>query len=308
MSIEVVAAAQLKFGVRFVKIAPDEYRSIDGCPRCGTSGPNTDRFKLFLSPYGKSNGPRVWCRRCGFMSYLDDDKRVTAEDVAILRAETVRRREVEREKQLKILGSLRHSNIHLTYFNNLLDDERAIAYDYWASEGIAFDTIKKLKLGYCRNCPTAPGHESFTLPVLYNGELWNVRHRLRNPNGSGKYRPEMPGLPSILWNADDLNAGADEILVMEGEKKQIVTKQETGLISVATMGDRAFLPQWAKYFNKFRKVYVCQDPGSERHARRIAKLIGGNAVVMNLPVKADDFFVKYGGTSEQFREYMALAV
>lgn len=311
--LEYVSLAENHYGVRFIQVSPTEYRSLDGCPFCkdGGRGGDGDRFRLFLT--GRTS-PRVWCRQCGTVQFLDslEKKAFSDEELAELREKMMQRRE-EREQQQKItLQLMMESTEYLEYHQALTPD----AIRYWNTEGINGDSIARYKLGYCHRCPTAPYSASYTVPVLYHNTPYNIRHRLASPNGGGKYRPHMPHLPSMIFNADNLDLKSSFGLLLEGEKKSIVVTQETGIPSVAIMGNSAFNPSWTKKFDNWGLVYVCLDPdtdtiqkmvSAEEKAIWITSAFNGRGRLVTMPVKADDFFVKHGGSRYDFMKFVSMA-
>lgn len=305
--LEYVAIAESHFGIRFVPVTNSEYRSMDGCPWChdGGSGGDGDRFRLFT--IGRS-GPRVWCRQCGSVVFLDtlaEHKTLSEDEIAELNQAIRQRRAEEEEKKKLALEKIKTVNDHILYHENLKQNDAAL--DYWHREGLNDRSISRHTLGWCESCPTAPYSSSYTMPVLYHGQLYNIRHRLAEPNGSGKYRPHMPGLPSMLFNADDLDRESEFGLLLEGEKKSMVVTQQTGFPNVAIMGMSNFAPSWTTKFSKWGVVFVTLDPDADDKALSIAKMFGGKGRVVNLPVKADDFFVRSGGTMKDFVGFMNTA-
>jgi len=139
---------------------------------------------------------------------------------------------------------------------------------------------------------------------MAGGKVWNIRHRLEFPNGSGKYRPERAGVGKLLFSADDLKRSESGILILEGEKKSIVVGQETGLANVAITGKNQFDPTWVEKFKNFRDVFVCLDPDALDNAMDIVTLFGRQGRLVSLPVKADDFFTIYDGTKRDFVSYI----
>ena len=305
--LEYVALAESHFGVQFVPVTKQELRSLNGCPWCkdgGNSG-DGDRFRLFLA--GRT-GPRVWCRQCNgrlFLDTLEEHKALTEEQVEELNRALVARREEEKEKQQRALEQIARVGDHLVYHDNLNGHPEAM--DYWHSEGLNNRTISRHKVGWCPSCPTAPYTASYTIPVMYRDRLYNIRHRLAEPNGSGKYRPHMAGLPVMLYNADDLDRESEFGLLVEGEKKSMVVSQETGFVNVGIMGMASFSPGWVEKFGNWGVVFVTLDPDADERAYSIAKMFGGRGRVVSLPVKADDFFVRHDGTMRGFVNYMNLA-
>ena len=113
----------------------------------------------------------------------------------------------------------------------------------------------------------------------------------------------------MLFNYDDTFRDDDRrIIITEGEKKAIVLAQEVGIPVVATMGMQSFKPEWASKFGpQFRTIYLAYDPDAIARAVSVAQLFGGRSRVMHLPVKADDFFAKFGGTKSDFLMYLNTA-
>lgn len=300
---EVVAFAETKYGVKFKKVGNQEYRSLGGCIWCGSGGKGSksDRFRLFLN--GTSN-PRVWCRQCDNYEFLDSLGEAKIDKIE-LRLAAMERQQEEQERRLKALEAMRRSTDHISYYNNMIDHPEAI--EYWCSEGMDLDTIENYKLGFCDRCPTAPYSASYTIPVMYHERPYNIRHRLISPNGTGKYRPHMSGLPSMLFNADSLDTSKDTIIILEGEKKSIIVSQETGYPNVGVLGMQSFNESWVTKFDKFKRVYVAFDPDAYNKSIEVAGMFGGRGYAVSLPLKADDFFVRAGATVNNFNEYLSMA-
>ena len=214
----------------------------------------------------------------------------TPEERLEWRIAALERKAEETERRLSALETMHACTDH-EHYHKLLTDQ-GLGFDYWTAEGMNADTIIKHQLGYCPSCPTAPGHASYTIPVTYQGKLYNIRHRLARPPNGGKYRPHLAGLPVMIFNANDLHADSAKILIVEGEKKSMIVSQETGLANIATMGMQAFKPAWAKRLDGFQVVYVCYDPDATAKAREVAGYFGKRGRIVVLPYKADDFFVR----------------
>jgi hypothetical protein len=290
-----------KFGVQLRRVGRTEWAG--PCPWCG----GQDRFRMWeRGNYWCRPGPGH-CGRAGWLDELDSDsKPLTPQELTDLRLAALERQVADHEQRLSALEVMHACTDHLTYHANL--DSHAAAVDYWLSEGMTVQTIMDRQLGYCPDCPTARGHDSYTIPVICGEKLYNIRHRLCTPpERGGKYRPHMAGLPSMLFNADDLTAETDSLLVLEGEKKSLVVSQETGLANVATMGATSFKPEWAGKLRRFGTVNVCYDPDAREKALAVARLFQGRGRLVSLPVKADDYFVRYGGTAAQFAHYLRTA-
>ena len=307
---EAVAFVEGHFNIRLKKSGTNEYQSLNGCPWCGDGGKGTksDRFRLILG--GRSDSPRVWCRQCEHTEFLDklagkSPHELTQEEILERRIARIEREQREIKERLTILEQMHRSTDHLAYHKNLTDS--GLGIEYWTSEGMTPETIRDRKLGYCLSCPTYPQSPSYTIPVMFDGKLWNIRHRLKYPDGAGKYRPHRAGIPTMLFNADDIAKEGKAIMILEGEKKSMIVSQETGLLNIATMGAATFQRGWAAKFDKFQTVYVAYDPDVPDKAKTVTSHFGSRGRYVSLPVKADDFFVKYGGTKSDFLSFLKAA-
>ena len=290
-----VAAVEQHFGIRLQPATRDntEYRSVSGCPECGDGGKGSrsDRFRLFTD-----GSPRYWCRKCGFQGFVDEINGTPWRDLdtherrrRMISAE-IRKRE-EAEKQAKIrkaaLRELRSSNAAAEYHRALRLSPRGL--NYWFGEGFTSDTIQRFQLGYCEECPMdIPEHRpSVTIPVYSGGKLFDIRHRILDASNSDKYRPHLPNLPMVLFNADNLFSDSWYILIVEGEKKSMMASQQ-GWVNVGIMGVHKFPEDTLVLFAPFRKVIVALDPDAWSESQRIAGLFGKRGVARKLPDKLDD--------------------
>lgn len=297
-----VAFFEMRFGLPVKKVGRNEYAS--PCPWCG----GTDRFHFWTDRGNYSCRPGVGhCGRAGWFDELDGQKPLTKEELLELRVSALERKQKELEQRMTVLEKMHQCQDHLHYHRLLA--EQGLGFDYWASEGMKADTIRRYLLGYCTSCPTAPGYASYTIPVIASGKLWNIRHRIASPVDGGKYRPHLTGLPSMLFNYDELKrTDSRRVLILEGEKKAMVVSQETGIPNVATMGMQNFKPEWvAKFDGRWAEVLVCYDPDAVGKAADVARLFGKRGKVVTLPAKADDFFVRHGGTAAEFDYLLSTA-
>jgi hypothetical protein len=217
------------------------------------------------------------------------------------RVRTLERAKEEHERRLSALERMHQCADHLRYHENLTWE----AIEYWRAQGITNESIDRYKLGWCERCPTdREGRPSYTIPVTYRDKLINIRHRLYGAE-SDKYRPHMAGLGVQLFNADYVHQDLPSLLIVEGEKKSIVVAQE-GFANVGIIGQQGFKEKWAPYFKQFGTVHVALDPDASGASKRLAALFDGRGRVVDLPVKADDFFVVYGGTRDDFENYVKL--
>lgn len=274
------------------KTRAGEYCS--ACPTCG----GKDRF-LFWPDKGN-----YLCRRCELKGFVTESNSLTftQEQYDAWKRAEVARQQVERQQQLTTLDRIAQSTKADLYHEQMVDRS------YWYRQGLTDETIDRFKLGYTPACPTYPDSPSWTIPIYYQSRLYNIRHRLANPNGSGKYRPEMAGLPPAIFNADILDKDDWMIVLVEGEVKSMVLGQ-FGFSAVGIPGANSFKPKWAKLFKESSIVYIALDPGAEREAGEIGAVLASEGVqvrICDLPVKPDDFFVKYHGTNQDFFRFLML--
>ena len=199
---------------------------------------------------------------------------------------------VDQRERIEALEKIHQCTDHIDYHANL--KRYADAMTYWVLQGMTAESIESYQLGYCQRCTMDyPAlRPSYTIPVISNGMLWNIRHRLIGEDSS-KYRPHMKGLPNVLFNADDLRSGDETIYIFEGEKKSIIGAQN-GWHNVGIMGKRGFKPEWAAKFKAFRRVVVALDPDAGDRAIEIAGLFKGRGYIAELPEKMDDMLNPYG--------------
>ncbi len=208
----------------------------------------------------------------------------------------------EQERRLSALEQIHNCTDHLRYHKTM----PPAALEYWYRAGMRPETIAKYQLGYCPRCPTDEKERpSYTIPVISNGKLWNIRHRLVHAANGDKYRPHIAGLRNVLFNGDALRENAKDILIVEGEKKSIIAAQE-GFLNVGVMGKTGFDEAWVSKFDKFRRVNVCYDPDGLNRAVAVAALFGGRGRVVVLPGKFDDLIVEDGATADDIQDFIDL--
>lgn len=265
------------------------------CPFC--SAADEDGFLIW------PEDGNFWCRQCDTKGFIGDNQyqALSPEKQAELKAERERQERIERERRLSALEKLQKKRPDLIYHHNL-NGKTGYVRSKW---GLTDDTIETFKVGYCQMCPTYHESDSITIPYYWQGKLVNLRHRLSAPNGSGKYRPEMAGLPSAIFNAD-LLAEESWIVLVEGEFKAMVLAQY-GLPAIAIPGATNFKGKWVSLFNKVDLCHIVLDPGADQHARKIGLMLskaGVDTRVVTVPAKPDDMFVLYGCNLGQFCAYL----
>lgn len=270
-----------------------EYSSM--CPNCGEGD---DRFRFWPE---KGN---YWCRVCEVKGFVTEgDKLIidSAKYEAWQRIEELRKSK-ERLAKMSALDRLAATDNDSRY-HHLMDSRL-----HWYNQGLNDATIDRYKLGYCPACPTFKDSPSHTIPITYKNKLYNIRHRLIYPNGSGKYRPEMAGLPSALFNADLLIEPGWFTVVAEGEVKSMVLNQ-AGFPTVGVPGASSFQEKWAALFEKCGVIFIAFDPGAEMGACRAGEMLQGvvgEVRICQLPVKPDDLLVKYGGSAAELFRFLML--
>jgi len=282
-----IAEAETRWpGLQFKRTGNEAHSA---CPICG----GEDRHIIF-----EDGG--YFCRQCDAKGWLDDDqhKPITEAQLTQIRIKRLEYQQAEHDRRLTALEKI-HGMMHVAdfYHGNLASRDND-AFEYWLSEGMFLDTIDQYKLGYCSRCPTdAERRASYTIPVIIHDKLFNIRHRLIQADNGDKYRPEIAGLPNVLFNADNLYADTNTILIVEGEKKAIHVSQ-LGFPNVGMMGKSGFKPEWSAKFHRFSTVYIALDPDAEEQAVQIAALFKGRGRVVLMPGKVDDMVTRYGATHD----------
>ncbi len=271
------------------------------CPFCNAGD---DRFRFWPE---KGN---YWCRRCDAKGFVSDAPGIQLDPAALAewRKAEEERKALETATAKEKISRLNAVNSAARYHAQLTPSTRL----WWHAKGLTDQSINAWQLGHTTNCPTAPGQEAFTIPIYFNGQLFNIRHRLANADNGNKYRPEVSGLPAAMFNADilsDSSGFVSEVVLVEGEIKAMVL-QQYGFEAVGIPGAQTFKDRWLRHFRGCgKRLYVALDPGAEEQGQRIWQELGEAGVSAKLctfPVKPDDFFVLYGGTPTQFYRWLLL--
>lgn len=195
------------------------------------------------------------------------------------------------------------------------------AFDYFHNQGLNDQTIEEHKLGYAPKIPIhypGEGTDSLVIPTFWNERLVSIRHRLTEPNGHGKYRPEFKGLKLAPFNLDSLKREEinfsllkqNEVLIIEGEIKAMVVRQYLGGAVVGLPGATSWQEKWGLLpdFQGYRKAYVMMDADVQQ--AQLEKIAAGLkqmiplVVLCKIQVKPDDFFVKYNFSVERFMNHL----
>jgi len=252
------------------------------------------------------------CRPGNHTGWLDEEEqKLSAEERRLLAIEAEQRRarrERERmQRQLTAIERMLHCTDHIAYHKLLDDSDR----QWWHEQGIHDPQIDEYKLGICYNCPTAPRHVSYTIPVYDSTwtKLLNIRHRLADATTGDRYRPHMAGLPGkLLFNAR-WTQQHEEIVLVEGAKKSIVVSAQA-MPAVGIFGAAGFDMRWLPHFSNVKRLYVALDPDVPDKAMALGRDIASNSKmdvrVATFPTKPDDFFL-VGGTPKEFRDFLRWA-
>ena len=303
---EAISLAERRWpGVQFKQKTNNE--ACSPCPFCG----GMDRFLLWDNGYWMC---RPGAGHCGQSGWVDDDKpyELSEDEKRLRRIEAELHRQAQQQEQLeKRLTALERINKErpdLQYHSFLDDDDRA----WWISQGMTDELIDEYNLGICYQCPTdAQNRASYTIPV-YDAKwktLKNVRHRLVGATGD-KYRPQAAGLGNQLFNSR-WALTENTVAMVEGEKKSIIVTDRY-IPSVGVFGINGFDLQWLQHFDAVKKLFIAFDPGAIKAAWLLgygikAERPGLEVRVVTLPVKPDDFFTHYGGTTRQMQEYFRMS-
>ena len=228
-----------------------------------------------------------------------------------MRIQELERKQQEHERRLSLLEQMARCRDHLRYHTQMTNQQR----EYWYREGIFDGAIDRWRLGWCESCPTCKMSASYTLPVFdAGGDLVDIRHRLVDEDGGGKYRPHVAGLGQNLYGADKLPERCERLLVLEGEKKTVVYAQ-AGYPAVGVMGASGrWRRLWFDWIERARpqSVVMCFDPSAEEHAWRLGEAfaeIGGfrDVRVAEFPVKPDDMVVRFGAGADDVEAVLQAA-
>jgi hypothetical protein len=203
------------------------------------------------------------------------------------------RPEPEPAKPLPVLGKVEQ------FERNLI--ECAGAVEAWAREGFELEHCMVWRFGYT---PDLWGMgAALVIPNFYRGELMSIKYRLLTRD-KDKYRSEGA---AHLFNRDALDV-ANAVILVEGEKKAAYLTNR-GLLAVGLPGVGNFKDEWLPAFAGKRVTLALDDginPYLLDYPRQLAH-VADELRLMFLPVKPDDFFIRYAGTVEDFKEMQQTA-
>ena len=202
------------------------------------------------------------------------------------------------------------SELAESYHEELLRSRKV--YKYLIERGISIDVINEFKIG----TTTKLGETVISIPSSEDGIVKLIKFRLLKSNGSStlpKYSRKK-GSKSILFNSDILNDdNIREVVLTEGEIDAL-TLLSNGFKNVIgnTGGATTFLTDWYDKLSRLEHIYVCYDQDESGVGQKGAEIVASrlkqrvrNVVLPKGVNDINDFFVKYGGTREQFLDLMA---
>lgn len=290
---------------------------IGACPFCG----GHDRFQVKQ----KNAVTKFVCRVClpdkyhdaieyvmkrNGLDFLDACRLMTAGHLADYETDPARLEELERQRQEQAERDRTERTRRMAEFSDRWIAEEHHArlaqrnYDWWESQGIIRTAVDWWKLGYTPEKHFKHNDLSFTRPAYiipkydFGWQPVNVDYRLIDPpEGVGKYRPEY-GLPAAPFlSRPDLQTFPDEVFIVEGSKKAMVTtlnsKQKGNPPMVIGVPAKTSWCGVAERVKPCGRVWVILDPDAQHEAHRLAGQIGPAARVITLPFKIDDGFTQH---------------
>lgn len=199
----------------------------------------------------------------------------------------------EPAKPLPVVGKVEQ------FERNLI--ECAGAADAWKREGFEVEDCMVWRFGFT---PDLWGMgAALTIPNFYRGKLMCIKYRLLSRD-SDKYRSEGA---AHLFNHDALDVERD-IFLVEGEKKAAYLTNR-GLTAVGLPGVGNFKDEWMPAFEGKRVTLALDDgvnPYLLDYPRRLAQ-VADELRLMFMPCKPDDYFTRYAGTVDGFRDMQRAA-
>ena len=285
------------------------------CPFCG----GTDRLVIHTDrEYPSWNW---WCRVCspdgGWIDEINpmlkeplspDRRKKIADEAEKKLKETIREAE-------RVLKELQKARAWEQYHEQLTDDARAT----WQSWGIPAWWQDFWKLGYDPDRTIWTGEMEWSTPTMtipiFEPVTWNclnIKHRLINPPRKGdKYRPERSGLPAALFVAyPDERLGAKTLLV-EGEKKAMVSfiTADDPFLQVVGIPGKNPSKELLAQLSECEPIYICLDPDALDEAVKLARRLGTDRTrVLELPDKIDDLIIRHHLDKHWIKNIMRQAV
>jgi hypothetical protein len=196
-------------------------------------------------------------------------------------------------------------------YHNQLNDEaielyrkRGIDDQYW---------LDFWGLGYCKEKRFKCGDQFFaspslTIPVFTSDhKVLTIEHRLLNPPDPGdKYRPEIKGLPAVLFVADYERKLSGKALILEGKFKAITTfiYADDPTLHVIGLPSKSPDLELLEQLKECDPLIFCLDPDAyflsdkqkvqgmtKTSVKRLSEHFGSRSRFMQLGGKIDDMMV-----------------
>lgn len=205
-----------------------------------------------------------------------------------------------RRKAKEIEESL--SNEQIDAWHNALPPE--IRTWLTGERGIAEDVVSKAKIGW--------DGSRIVIPIASQDAGWLFAKR-RQPPGKEETGPKYQyphGTNAALYGAE-LLAGANEVLICEGELDALVLRSHGFTAVTGTGGAGTFPEEWASLFSAISKVHIVfdLDDAGRKGALTVGKLIP-HARIARLPDElgehgdVTDYFTKAKKTLEDFHRLL----
>lgn len=280
------------------------------CPWCQ----GNDRFVIHTEkPFPDWNW---WCRVCGKKGWAHDlnpafRQALDPERLKFLHEAEAARKQAQAETREKAIQKFTTQELWEELHRRLHKEH----YAWWEREGIPYLWVDFWKMGYTAEKSFEFDGQfltraAYTIPKFdYAWKPVNIDFRLIDPPaGAGKYRglSDLPPAPFI--SRPDLHGLTDEVFIVEGSKKAAVLAvhydKEKQMLGVPSCNS------WAGVEDRVKdcgRVWIIFDPDAPSWAEKLAIEIGANARLVQLPVKPDDAFIKYGMTAPTFESYLRAA-
>jgi hypothetical protein len=230
--------------------------------------------------------------------YLGGERKVDPAEMVKLTVERAERAERALQKTIeeayKALEELRSAKKWLEYHEAVTHP--GVGRNAWLSRGVPEVWQELWQLGYCTNFAYKSLDElchspSLSIPVFdgHSKDPVNIRHRILNPvDPNDKYRPDRPGLKAAPFMCDHDHLDLDNVLIVEGEIKSMVTYIHLDSPHWQVFG----IPGKKSYRElceslKGHKVWILFDPDALEQAQDAAGIIGG-ARIIDISMKVDD--------------------
>jgi len=225
------------------------------------------------------------------------------EQIEAFRVESAERARIRKEEADKdyrsALERLHEVQAWIRYNNNLMESEHA--QQLWRSRGVPVEWQSYFELGYKpRHKYRTKQGEAITatlaMPVKkVGGEVLTIRHRLINPmSASDKYRPDSEGLGAHPFVCNTSLERAQNIVIVEGEIKSMVTflTLDSADYQVIGVPSKSMMEKVVMSARDRESVVIIPDPDGFDQARQYSRAVG--AKLLALPGKIDDLINLHG--------------